>query len=256
MDHLFSYQEFLPNRILSPYVDKYWVAQGCVAESFKMKVLPDGCIDIIVAWDDSAVERGMAEAVPYVIGSGDIYFEEVIAGRVKMFGIRFKPVGIRAFIRTSASEMTGTVIELSVQDSLFDNDFPEIISYHESLVSQIRKIDQYIISKLPKVYPTEQRIIKAVEWIEQHHGVISMPTLADKVCLSPRQFERLFKEEIGLSAKTFSRIARMKHTKEYLQNNPGHSVFDAAIDCGYYDSTHLSKEFLALTGELPSFYIP
>lgn len=253
---MFNYQEFMPDELLSPYVDTYWVAQGTVAESFTMKVLPDGCIDIIFAWDDSAVARGMAEAVPYVIGGGDIFLEEVIAGRVKMFGIRFKPVAIRAFIRTSACELTGQVIELAEQDSLFGTDFSEIINDHEPLVNQIKKIDRHLIGKLPKLYPTEKRIIKTVEWIEQHHGMISMPTLADKACLSPRQFERLFKNEIGLSAKTFSRIERMKYTKEYLQNNPGHSIFDVAINCGYYDCAHLDKEFWALTGESPSFYIP
>lgn len=256
MEHTFYYQEFMPDKLLSAYIDKYWVAQGSVAESFTMKVLPDGCIDIIFAWDDSAVERGMAEAVPYVIGSGDVYFEEVIAGRVKMFGIRFKPVGIRAFIRTSATEMTGQIIALADQDSLFGKDFPEIINYHEPLARQIKNIDQHIINKLPQLYPTEQRITKAVEWIERHHGMVAIPTLADNTCLSPRQFERLFKNETGLSAKTFSRIARMKHAKEYLQSNPGHSIFDVAIHCGYYDCSHLSKEFLALTGEPPSFYIP
>ena len=256
MEHLFYYQEFLPDKLLAPYIDKYWVAQGSVAESFTMKVLPDGCIDIIFAWDDSALERGMAEAVPYVIGGGDVFFEEVIAGRVKMFGIRFKPVGIRAFIRTSAPEMTGQIIELAHQDSLFGKDFSEIINYAEPLASQIQQMDQHIISKLPKLYSTEQRIVKAVEWIEQHHGIISIPTLADKACLSPRQFERLFKNEIGLSAKTFSRIARMKHAQEYLHSNPDHSIFDVAIHCGYYDCAHLDKEFRALTGEPPSFYIP
>lgn len=253
---MFYYQEFQPDGLLVLYIDKYWVAQGLVAESFNMKVLPDGCIDIIFAWNDSAVQRNMTEATPYVIGGGDTFLEEIIGGCVKMFGIRFKPVGIRAFIRTSALEMTGKEVELSDLDSIFGKDFMEVIDYHVPLTNQIQNIDRYIIGKLVKLYPTESRITKAVEWIERHHGTIAIPILAKEVCLSSRQFERLFKEEVGLSAKAFSRIARMKHTKEYLQNNPEQSIFSAAIDCGYYDYAHLNKEFLILTGELPSFYIP
>lgn len=253
---MFSYQELIPDKLLSPYIDKYWVAQGGTAESFNMKVLPDGCIDIIFAWDDSAAQRNMAEAMPYVIGGGESFLEEVIGGQVKMFGIRFKPVGIRAFIRASALEMTGNVIELASMDSLFGKDFPEVFNDHVSLVNQIQNMNQYMMAKLAKLYPIERRVAKAVECIEQHRGIIAIPVLADKVCLSPRQFERLFKNEVGMGAKTFSRIARMKHTKEYLQKNTTRSIFDAAIDCGYYDYAHLNKDFLALTGELPSFYIP
>ena len=252
---MFIYQEYSPNTILARYIDKYWVADGYEAKIFEFKVLPDGCIDIIFSWDDSTGRETMEEGVPYIIGGGTGYLTESMYGRIRMFGIRFLPTGIRAFIRTPADEVTGGLLPLRETENAFDTGLLDVIGYGLPLAEQVVNVERYLLNRLIYTYPIEKRIAHATHLIGLHNGNMNMTDLATDICLSTRQFERLFRIEVGMSAKSFSRIMRMKYTKEYLKLNPERSLFEVAIDCGYYDYAHLKKEFVTLTGDLPSYFI-
>jgi Transcriptional regulator containing an amidase domain and an AraC-type DNA-binding HTH domain len=70
--------------------------------------------------------------------------------------------------------------------------------------------------------------------------------------LSKRQFERTFKNAIGISPKLFSRIIKFKNSVNYLRSSSTNSLYNVAIDCGYYDHSHLIKDFKEFGGTLPN----
>jgi transcriptional regulator GlxA family with amidase domain len=87
--------------------------------------------------------------------------------------------------------------------------------------------------------------------ILKHSGMVKIDQLAKDACLSNRQFERVFKERIGLSPKFYSRLVRF--TKAWLikENNPAVTWTEIAYSCGYFDQMHLIRDFQAFTGTNP-----
>ena len=88
--------------------------------------------------------------------------------------------------------------------------------------------------------------------MEQSKGTLPIALLAEKSCLSKRQFERRFINDVGISPKTFSRVIKFSNECCFLNEEPKKSLFETAIDCGYYDHAHLIKEFKSLSGLSPA----
>lgn len=76
--------------------------------------------------------------------------------------------------------------------------------------------------------------------------------LASDACLSLRQFERLFRERVGVSPKLFTRIARFGQAHKLRQADPTRSWLDIAYGCSYCDPNHLVKDFQQFAGTTPT----
>jgi transcriptional regulator GlxA family with amidase domain len=171
---------------------------------------------------------------------------------VRMFGIRFKPAGITAFTRVSVEEFTNKKVELAQVETLFDKSFYEALPEKQSIEEIITHTENLLIKRLPCVFYPDRQIIRAVDLIYFAKGQLSPAKTASEVCLCQRHFERKFKSAIGISPKTFAKVIRFKHALRYLRNQPTEDLLTVALECGYYDHTHLIKDFKMFSGNTPT----
>jgi len=75
--------------------------------------------------------------------------------------------------------------------------------------------------------------------------------LADDACLSPRQYERNFFEQVGLSPKLYARIVRFDQAFRLKERQPTLDWLAVAVRCGYYDYRHLVRDFREFAGVTP-----
>ncbi|MFC6233220.1 helix-turn-helix domain-containing protein [Paenibacillus allorhizosphaerae] len=83
----------------------------------------------------------------------------------------------------------------------------------------------------------------ALERLYSTQGHIRMSALSADCDLSLRQFERRFKQRIGVSPKMFARILRFEALLNSLIQEPALSFADAASRLGYHDQAHVIHEF-------------
>ncbi|MFE2186045.1 helix-turn-helix domain-containing protein [Streptomyces sp. NPDC059455] len=81
-------------------------------------------------------------------------------------------------------------------------------------------------------------------------GTIPITRLAADVSWSQNQLTRRFREQIGLSPKVAARALRLRRALRLLAT--GQAAVRAAMDCGFCDPAHLTRECTALTGRPPS----
>ena len=84
---------------------------------------------------------------------------------------------------------------------------------------------------------------------------IDVNTLAESACLGYRQFKRVFSNYVGMSPKEYYRVVRFQRALYLLQNHPGMEFVDLAYSCGFYDPSHLVKDFKEFTGCSPTQYL-
>jgi len=77
----------------------------------------------------------------------------------------------------------------------------------------------------------------------------SLEKTATQFGLNKYKFMRLFKQETGLTPNNYVLLKRIEKSKELLKN--GVPIFDAAIDSGFYDSSHFYRNFKRFTGVTP-----
>ncbi|MET0638168.1 MAG: AraC family transcriptional regulator [Chitinophagaceae bacterium] len=87
--------------------------------------------------------------------------------------------------------------------------------------------------------------------IIKYGGTIKIDDLVKKACLSNRQFERTFKDRMGVSPKFYSRLVRFGKAWLLKENNRHMSWTQVAYECSYFDQMHLIRDFKIFTDTSP-----
>ena len=237
------YQEYRPNILLSPYIETYWVNNDFIQGEQTIRILPDGCVDILFNWD-------AASFTPYIIGTQTAYLDVTYQHRIRMMGIRFRPCGVTAFTRVPISEITNVKVDISLLETIFDSSFFEKLLEVADEINKIAYIDSYFTKLLNQTFAVDKQIILATNQIIETKGRQPIGEILNTVCLSQRQLERKFKAVVGVTPKAFSSIIRLENTKKIIDTSPNESLFSIALTCGYYDHAHFIREHKRLAGNL------
>lgn len=98
---------------------------------------------------------------------------------------------------------------------------------------------------------TDPRIRQAVQYMEDNLGSpIKVAEIAAQASLSVRQFDRKFREAFGLSPGALFRKIKVQRA-EWLLAHTQRSITQIAFDCGFADSSHLSRVFKQTYGAQP-----
>jgi transcriptional regulator GlxA family with amidase domain len=98
----------------------------------------------------------------------------------------------------------------------------------------------------------DMRVRYAVHFIEQRvDSAVSIDAVARFVGLSRRQLERAFRGALGLSPAQFHRKLRLSYGRWLLENS-SRLITQIALDCGFADAAHFTREFRAEYGRRPS----
>jgi AraC-like DNA-binding protein len=92
----------------------------------------------------------------------------------------------------------------------------------------------------------------AVASIERTRGAVRIAALARELGGSERRLERCFGEEIGVSPKTFARLARFEALMASVRRGAYASWAEAAHALGYADQSHLVRDVRQFAGAPPS----
>lgn len=246
------YCKYPPNIHLRHLIEAFWVSDVVVVNTNVQRILPDGCVDIIFNFTNNDGTGRLRPFTPYVFGTLTSCLDVTYhVGAVQMLGIRFRPNGIAAFTKMPIFELTDKAIEMNLIETLFDRMFYERLPELRTMKERVIYLESYLINRLSILYITEKRIDYAVAHIRRTNGGVPVRQIAREACLSERQLERNFKSAIGISPKTFSRIVKFKYTVDYLRSCPEESLYSASLECGYFDHSHLIKDFKEFGGVLP-----
>ena len=86
-------------------------------------------------------------------------------------------------------------------------------------------------------------------------GRARVEPLLDATGWSRRHVTAQFKRQLGISPKAYARLLRFEHARSLLTTLPrGRTLAGVAIESGYYDQSHLTRDFAALAGITPGAY--
>lgn len=233
---------------MRPYVRYYWTLK--CEEPFRVLTFPIGCPQMIF-------HRGSPLSIPELSTmqnsftvSGQVNFPAHIAsyGNTEMIVAVFYPHTIGLFIDTPPSafynqEISGYDIENRQLSQLADHIF-------ECPVSElaIQLMEQWLTARI-KPSLNIKRIGASLSTMLLNPST-QVGRLADIACLGKKQFERLFRECVGMNPKEYGRIARFQHALRMMQLG-SHDYADIAYANGYADQSHFIREFRQFSSLTP-----
>jgi AraC-like DNA-binding protein len=251
------YAQFPAPPQLTPWVECVWRLTGHRSDGESaQRVFPDGCLELVIHLGDpfrARIDTGDLQTQPRRLVVGQMVQAVTLepTGRVDVWGVRVHPWGARLLFEGPASHLTGRIehagdvapdLAQALVDAIADGRAPEALS-----VQALCRV----LERRARATATPDRLCAdAAAWLLAAPAT-SLVHLAHRGGLSPRQFERRFLAGVGLTPKTFARIARFQRVCALLGAAP-ETLSAAAVACGYYDQSHLSRDARAFAGSTPA----
>lgn len=206
--------------------------------------IPDGCIDIVF---DCDAHSPTGQVCGTRLEAGSVMFEP---GH-QYFGVRFVPGVLPDFLTISAQEL----IER-------EHDLNDVTIGSECLIEQVmssanfsQKVDAFSqFLKKKKRRKTSELTNQLIAKIRQHKGNIQVQDLERFSGYTTRTLQRMFKNDIGLTPKGFSRAIRCQSAVYDINHRNDIAFSDLAIDLGFSDQSHFLREFKKLVNVTPQEY--
>lgn len=130
------------------------------------------------------------------------------------------------------------------------------IDDEEDLAVWLRNMLEALIEQIHKseAYPHFLIINKALTYMEEHlHEPLKRDDVARHVGMSPSHFSKVMTERLGRSFTELLNQFRINRAKHLIVNT-SYNLTAIALECGFFDQSHLSRTFRKSTGLSPGAY--
>lgn len=213
-----------------------------------VQIVPDGSLDILFS-----VNGPKPKAVCYgsPLNLTDISYVPLVEESDEIFGVRFMPGNIMMPGGYQVSEFTNTGVEL---ESLLhkDDDLIKRINDCSDFYEQTRIFTTYYLEQYrDKVISAKENNLSSflVNEILKNRGNIKIEELSEELGYSTRYINKLFNETFGMSPKMFCKIIRFQSILRAIAGKE--KIIDIADMLGFFDQSHLGREFKKFAGTSP-----
>ncbi|HEV2615170.1 MAG TPA: AraC family transcriptional regulator [Candidatus Acidoferrales bacterium] len=252
-----------PIPALSDFVENLWLYKGFASPRLKERIFPSGTFELVINLRDDelriyqAAHPGECRRFSGAIVSGPYneFFMTDTADEACVMGIHFKPGGAFPFLGLHADELAGTHMDLETIWGSGANEIRERLAATESPKRRFRLLEKALLSRLLRPLEHHPAVSFALEGFRLENARAVVRKLARNVGLSDRRFIDVFRSEVGLKPKIFNRVQRFQRVLARAHQSPAPDWAQVAQDHGYFDQSHLIRDFLAFSGFSPTGYL-
>ena len=238
-----------PQGRLSEFVDCLWIHESYGGAHARERVLPTATVDLVFS---HRPDRGVAATVA---GPRSESVELDTSQPFSACGAHFKPGGASLFIRAPASEFRDRIVDLDLLWGPMAHSLGAQVWEAPTAEGRLRILEQTLQSRMSSESSGHPAVRYAVTVIERSAGTCPIGAVAGKIGLSSRRFLDLFRAEVGLSPKAFSRMRRFSAALAAIDGTTEVDWTNIALSCGYFDQAHFNHDFRSFCGLTPTQYL-
>ena len=165
-------------------------------------------------------------------------------------GVAFRPGGASPFFRVPASAVRNHHVDLA---DVWPDDgavVRERLLEQPTAAARLALVQAILLDHFVAPSRIDPAIAAAMALLEAGRSV---GAVASRTNLSARTLERRFMDHVGVSPKVFARLRRFQQTLSAVAEGAVDWT-DVAVAHGYYDQSHLHRDFALFTGVTPTQY--
>ena len=257
------FQSHKPGRPLSDFVENFWLCEGYTSPHLRERILPTGMFGLVFNLRDeelriyTARDPDRCSRFPGTVVSGPYgnYFVTDRAEDAAVIGVHLKPGGARPFLGLATDELMDT--HASLQD-IWGRAALEIrdrVSAEPTPERRFQVLESALLSRLVRRPERHPAVLSALDYFRRDPSRAVIGRLATEIGLSKRRFIDVFNFEVGVKPKLFLRIRRFQRVLEQVHHLPLVDWTQLALEQGYFDQSHLIRDFVAFSGLSPADYL-
>lgn len=242
----FSYHEREPGPAIAGVVLSFWAFEARATPDAPgvHTVWPDGCTSLAMA-----LVPAVAPALMCVGATVDALRLPVTPGS-RYFGVRFWPDAGAACTGYPAALLRDAVLPVPPRYAASWSALATRLSELPRLDDAWPMLHEWAAHVAPRATP-DAIVRRAVQAIAGAGGNVRVAPLAASLGTSVRTLQRRFALACGLTIKEYARIRRLRTALGARLTGSGESWSALATALGYADQSHLTREFVALSGVSP-----
>lgn len=256
------FQSYIPRAPLGLFVVDFWLYENYDGLHQRELIIPSGTFEMVFnleqnelrIYDPAEPQQCRRFSGAVVSGPYSRSFMSDGAEEKSLLGVHFKPGGAAGFLGLPAAEFRDEHVELRTIWGPSADTLRERLCELNEPVSKFRLLEQALLRRLATYAGGHEAVRIVLDVIRRSQGGARTRDLARAVELSQRRLIALFAAEVGLTPKVFGRITRFQHAIARSRSTMETDWAQLAVECGYYDQSHLIHDFAAFAGVGPGEY--
>ena len=261
IDTIFNFCQ--PKPPLSKFVDSLWLYEGNIAEHQTEYILPTGTLELVINLrqnellfhDTESREKCSRFSGAVVSGAHGHRFAPRTTEKTTIIGVHFKPGGAFPFLGLPADDLADTHVDLETIWGVAASRLRARLCEAGTSTERFQLLQDALLSRLCHGVEQHYAVSTALEMFWKNQARPTVRETAKYLGLSQRRFIQVFSAEVGITPKLFSRIQRFQQSRSYIQNGPAPNWAALPLDLGYFDQSHLIREFHEFSGLSPNDYL-
>ncbi|MES2102661.1 MAG: helix-turn-helix domain-containing protein [Pseudomonadota bacterium] len=242
---MFRLERYLPSRQLAHLLEHYWIVEWNLdgRPPYTQKTLPYPCVNLVF-------DKGRTAAFGVVSGA----FDYTLKGSGRVLGLRFRPGAFRSLLGKPMHTLTDKTV--SLRDTLGCNDLAaeNLVLAATDDAGMIAAAESLLLQALPPADPKVEKVNRLLQLLMAHPEMTRVEDLAAQAQIGMRALQQLFSDYVGVSPKWVIRRYRLQEAADLLANGGALDLADLAHSLGYFDQSHLTRDFQKLVGKAPAEY--
>lgn len=226
------------------------------------RVLPDGAVRLVIHLGDGPLAGPTSErqdSVAMGAATAPVLLRWRRNSLMHSVSVALRPGAASALLGVPAGELQGRAVTL---DALWGRAFAELrerMAGQADDTARVALLRASLEQRLSQnARPANPRAVHAAALLAASAGRMRPREVVTAVGIGERRLQQIFRAEVGMSPKAWSRLARMHACLRLLRGGSAAqplSLAALAVDGGFYDQAHLFNEFRALCGLSPTEFL-
>lgn len=242
---------------LAAFVENLWLLSDAPVHA-RERIIPSGTLELVINLHEDefriydSVHSDEHQRFSGALVSGAYQRPFVIDTRehASLIGVHFKPGGAFPFLRESAGRLADAHVELDALFGAAARELRERLCDAETPAQRFRILEFALVARLTRPLKRHGAVQVGLGCLMRNGA--SVADVAAGVELSHRRFIELFTAEVGMTPKLFARVRRFQRAVALAKHNPSPNWGQLALLCGYFDQSHLIRDFVTFSGLSPT----
>jgi AraC-like DNA-binding protein len=240
----FELDRIPPAAELGGLVERHWLVSWDLPAGrlSSVTLLPHPCVNLV--FDGQKL---------VIAGVGRERFTYPLAGRGRVFGVKFRPGAFAPFVDYEVSELTDRYLPAEQVWGADALELERTLSGAGDVAEQVDAAESFLRRHWPAPDPNVELVGRMVRALLRDRSVTRVEDVSNRYRMSPRSLQRLFRRYVGVSPKWVLQRYRLHEAAARLAEESG-DTGQVAADLGYYDQSHFIHDFAAAVGLTPAQY--
>jgi AraC-like DNA-binding protein len=231
-----TYREHPPSPALMPWLDCLW--ERCAGDRSPVRVLPDGCIDVV--WVEGAGTQ--------LVGANTTAFLVALMPNTRVVGARLRPGCAPSLLGVAGDRVRDARIPIN---EVWGSDGEQLSAALDRSGDPVGVLGAMLVARARGAERPDPLVHEAVLRLERPG--VTVAKLAGELFVSERQLHRRVSAAVGYGPKRLARVLRLGLALRAARGSG--DLARAAFEAGYADQAHFANDCQALAGVPPSIAI-